>query len=125
VIFRQLIHDDLGCASYLLGDEKAGVAAGVERGRAEWAAGHIPGSVSIPWHELRERPQDVDLDGPIAVLCSSGQRAGAAASLLQHHGARRVLHVVDGGVAAWGRLGHPVESYVGRGSRYPPPLEGK
>ncbi len=30
VIFRQLIHDDLGCASYLIGDEHAGVAAVVD-----------------------------------------------------------------------------------------------
>jgi rhodanese-related sulfurtransferase len=80
------------------------------RERTEWDAGHIPGSTWIPWHALRDRPQDVDLDRPIAVLCSSGQRAGTAASLLQHHGATRLLHVVDGGVPAWGRLGHPVES---------------
>ena len=30
MIFRQLIHDDLGCASYLIGDEKAGMAAVVD-----------------------------------------------------------------------------------------------
>jgi glyoxylase-like metal-dependent hydrolase (beta-lactamase superfamily II) len=30
VIFRQIIHDDLGCASYLIGDEDAGVAAVVD-----------------------------------------------------------------------------------------------
>ena len=30
MIFRQLIHDDLGCASYLVGDERAGVAAVVD-----------------------------------------------------------------------------------------------
>jgi glyoxylase-like metal-dependent hydrolase (beta-lactamase superfamily II)/rhodanese-related sulfurtransferase len=30
MIFRQLIHDDLGCASYLIGDEEAGVAAVVD-----------------------------------------------------------------------------------------------
>jgi hydroxyacylglutathione hydrolase len=30
VIFRQLVHDDLGCASYLIGDEDAGVAAAVD-----------------------------------------------------------------------------------------------
>ncbi|HEX8977799.1 MAG TPA: MBL fold metallo-hydrolase [Solirubrobacteraceae bacterium] len=30
MIFRQLIHDDLGCASYLVGDEDAGVAAVVD-----------------------------------------------------------------------------------------------
>ena len=30
MLFRQIIHDDLGCASYLIGDEKAGVAAVVD-----------------------------------------------------------------------------------------------
>src|SRR4051795_7945792 len=30
VIFRQITHDDLGCASYLVGDEDAGVAAVVD-----------------------------------------------------------------------------------------------
>jgi hydroxyacylglutathione hydrolase len=30
VIFRQLIHDDLGCASYLVGDENTGLAAVVD-----------------------------------------------------------------------------------------------
>ena len=30
MIFRQLTHDDLGCASYLIGDEDAGVAAVVD-----------------------------------------------------------------------------------------------
>ena len=30
MIFRQLVHDDLGCASYLVGDEDAGVAAVVD-----------------------------------------------------------------------------------------------
>jgi rhodanese-related sulfurtransferase len=58
--------------------------------------------VSVPWHELRGRPDGVELDRPLAVLCSSGQRAGTAASLLRRHGAERVLHVVDGGVPTWG-----------------------
>src|SRR5215207_4047551 len=30
MIFRQITHDDLGCASYLVGDENAGVAAVVD-----------------------------------------------------------------------------------------------
>jgi len=30
MLFRQLTHDDLGCASYLIGDEQAGVAAVVD-----------------------------------------------------------------------------------------------
>ena len=30
MIFRQVTHDDLGCASYLVGDDKAGIAAVVD-----------------------------------------------------------------------------------------------
>src|SRR5688572_28012714 len=30
MIFRQIVHEDLGCASYLVGDEDAGVAAVVD-----------------------------------------------------------------------------------------------
>lgn len=30
MIFRQITHNDLGCASYLIGDEKAGIAAVVD-----------------------------------------------------------------------------------------------
>jgi glyoxylase-like metal-dependent hydrolase (beta-lactamase superfamily II)/rhodanese-related sulfurtransferase len=30
VVFRQIVHDDLGCASYLVGDEDAGLAAVVD-----------------------------------------------------------------------------------------------
>ena len=30
MLFRQIIHEDLGCGSYLVGDERAGVAAVVD-----------------------------------------------------------------------------------------------
>ncbi|MEA2186236.1 MAG: hydroxyacylglutathione hydrolase, partial [Solirubrobacteraceae bacterium] len=30
MIFRQIIHDDLGCASYVVGDDRAGPAAVVD-----------------------------------------------------------------------------------------------
>ena len=30
MIFRQIVHDDLGCASYFVGDEHAGVAAVID-----------------------------------------------------------------------------------------------
>src|SRR5687768_17656028 len=30
MLFRQITHDDLGCASYLIGDEDAGIAAVVD-----------------------------------------------------------------------------------------------
>ena len=45
----------------------------------------------------------------MAAICASGQRSAVAASLVQRHGAREVLHVVNGGVGTWERLGRPIE----------------
>ena len=83
------------------------------RERAEWDAGHIPGSAFAPWHDIDCMPAGLDPAKPIAVICESGQRAATAASLLQRHGAAQVIHVVDGGVSTWSRLGHPLESATG------------
>jgi hydroxyacylglutathione hydrolase len=77
---------------------------------SEWRAGHIPGSVHRPYHDLHELPDEIDPARPVAAICASGQRSATAASLLAAHGARDVIHVVDGGVPLWGRLGNPVES---------------
>jgi rhodanese-related sulfurtransferase len=79
------------------------------REQGEWDAGHIPGSLFQPWHDIAELPQRLDAGKPVAVLCGSGQRAATAASLLQRYGARDVIHVIDGGVPRWGELGHPLE----------------
>jgi hydroxyacylglutathione hydrolase len=68
------------------------------RERSEWDAGHITGSVHTPYHDVHAVPDGIDPERPVAVICSSGQRAAVAASLLRRHGAREVLHVVDGGV---------------------------
>jgi len=80
------------------------------REQSEWDAGHIPGSVFMPWHDIAGLPDGLDPERPIAVLCGSGQRAAVAASLVARAGADRVIHVVDGGVRRWGELGHPIES---------------
>jgi rhodanese-related sulfurtransferase len=77
------------------------------RERAEWDAGHIPGSVATPYHDIKSLPEGLDPERPIAVICSSGQRSGVAASLLARQGAREVLHVVDGGVRTWASQGWP------------------
>ena len=79
------------------------------REAAEWEERHIPGSVHTPYHDVRSVPAGLDPGRPIAVICSSGQRSGVAASLLIRHGAGEVLHVVDGGVGTWAEHGWPVE----------------
>jgi hydroxyacylglutathione hydrolase len=75
------------------------------RERAEWDAGHIPGSVHRAYHDIDEVPEEVDAERPVAVICSSGQRSAVAASLLSRFGARKVIHVADGGVGTWGASG--------------------
>src|SRR5205823_4574767 len=40
----------------------------------EWGDGHIPGSLHVPYRELRELPGGLDPGQPIAVICASGNR---------------------------------------------------
>ncbi len=75
------------------------------RERGEWDQGHVPGSLFTPWHDIAGIPEGLDPTRPVAVICAAGVRAGTAASLLKHYGARDVVHVVDGGVPALERSG--------------------
>jgi glyoxylase-like metal-dependent hydrolase (beta-lactamase superfamily II)/rhodanese-related sulfurtransferase len=83
----------------------------------EFEAGHIPGSLNIPWHDIKGVPEQLDAAQPVLVICASGQRAGTAASLLQRYGAHEVIHVVGGGVPAWRRLGGQVVGGAANGQR--------
>jgi len=83
------------------------------REESEYADGHIPDSISKPYHDIHDMPAELDPARPVAVLCSSGQRAATAASLLQRFGAERPIHVVEGGVGAWARSGWPIEGLDG------------
>jgi rhodanese-related sulfurtransferase len=81
------------------------------RERHEWEDGHILGSHFTAWHDVRSAtPAGLDAGRPIAVVCAGGIRSATAASLLKLHGAREVIHVVDGGVSALARRGMRLES---------------
>jgi glyoxylase-like metal-dependent hydrolase (beta-lactamase superfamily II)/rhodanese-related sulfurtransferase len=79
------------------------------REEKEWREVRIPGSVHEPYHDIHRMPDGIDAEKPVAAICMSGQRSAVAASLLQRLGAKRVLHVVPGGVGTWQRLGYPVD----------------
>jgi glyoxylase-like metal-dependent hydrolase (beta-lactamase superfamily II)/rhodanese-related sulfurtransferase len=76
----------------------------------EFAAGHIPGSVHVPYGHLIARLGELPADRVIATVCSGGKRSGLAASLLQREGHGSVIHVGHGGVGTWQSGGHPVET---------------
>jgi hydroxyacylglutathione hydrolase len=67
----------------------------------EWEEGHVPGSLHVPYHELRDGAPAELRDGPkaIAVACSAGNRSSIAASLLRRAGVENVAHVAGGGIA--------------------------
>ena len=60
------------------------------RRRLEHAAGHLPGALHIPLHELLARLDQIP-EGEIWVHCAAGYRAAVAASLLAARGRRVVL----------------------------------
>jgi rhodanese-related sulfurtransferase len=66
----------------------------------EYAAGHIPGSISIPLAALPARCNELGgLDTPLFVHCLSGGRSGQAVSFLKRAGYTNVKNI--GGINAW------------------------
>ncbi len=81
---------------------------------AEFAAGHVPGSVNIPRGLLEFRvwarlgyPAQVDMNRRIYVQCQTGGRATLAARQLQDIGFTNVVAVIMN-FDDWRRQGHPV-----------------
>ncbi|HEY7090657.1 MAG TPA: rhodanese-like domain-containing protein [Tepidisphaeraceae bacterium] len=78
---------------------------------AEFARVHAAGARLIPLDELdpaavaaaRSGPKD-----PVYLICHSGSRAAKACEQLQEAGVRPAI-CIEGGTAAWERLGLPVE----------------
>jgi hydroxyacylglutathione hydrolase len=77
--------------------------------------GYIPGSRNIPYRLVREWADDLQGGKPVITICSSGSRAGVAASVLSAAGveARPVLH---GGVREWAERGGETVSFRRCGS---------
>jgi len=83
-------------------DDHAGVVLDV-RQASEVAEGHLPGALTIELGALAGVRQPGELpEGPVTVMCSHGERAMTAASLLERAG-RRQLRVARGGPRGWQR----------------------
>lgn len=78
------------------------------RSPEEFAAGHVPGAINIPYDRIAERLMDVPRDKDVVVYCQSGRRAGIAAQVLAEHGYTRLFHL-EGDIAAWKASGRPLE----------------
>jgi rhodanese-related sulfurtransferase len=80
------------------------------RSPEEFASGHIPGAVNIPYDQLSERLAASGLSptAEIVVHCQSGRRAEIAEAILREAGYTDVRDLT-GHMAAWRAGGHPLE----------------
>lgn len=76
----------------------------------EFAAGHVPGAINIPYTHLPSRISEVAdaADKDIIVYCAVGVRAEMGAERLRENGFTRLLHL-DGDMKAWEAQQRPVE----------------
>ena len=79
------------------------------RERSEWERGPHPRLRlrALPRH--RRAPGRARPERPVAVDLRLGPAQRGRRSLLERHGAREVIHVVDGGVGTWKRHGWPLD----------------
>ena len=80
------------------------------RENEEYKSGHLLNAKQIPLVKLRERIGEVERyrDGPIVVVCRSGQRSATACALLGREGYAQVYNLA-GGVMAWQKANLPLE----------------
>jgi hydroxyacylglutathione hydrolase len=90
-------------------DESADLQLIDVRRPGEYGAGHAPTAVNVQLARLEKCVDQLDLNRPTAVICQSGYRSSAAASILARHGFKRLYNVV-GGTTAWVNAGYAVES---------------
>jgi rhodanese-related sulfurtransferase len=75
---------------------------------AEYASGHVPGAVNIPFDQVAQRIAELDAPQGVALYCMVGPRARKGESALLAAGYESVFHL-EGGLAAWQAAGLPVE----------------
>jgi len=63
------------------------------RERWEFLFGHVEGSFNIPLGEVPGRVNEfLEMEGPILLVCASGNRSGTAAQFLSSRGVREVYN---------------------------------
>ena len=80
------------------------------RSDSEYAAGHIPGAIHIPFQSVASRADELpdDKDRTVVVYCAHGPRAAWAGRALRHAGYTDVVYL-EGHMSAWEDAGRPLE----------------
>jgi rhodanese-related sulfurtransferase len=75
----------------------------------EYASGHIPGAVNVPFDQVAQRIAEIDAPHGVALYCMVGPRARKGESALLAAGYEKIFHL-EGGLAAWQAADLPIES---------------
>jgi rhodanese-related sulfurtransferase len=81
----------------------------------EYAEGHVPGAVNVPYDQVASRLAQIPKDKEVVLYCRSGRRAGLAAGVLEANGYTE-LKQLQGDMEAWLKEGRPVEGGDSPGS---------
>ncbi len=63
---------------------------------AEFAKGHLDGTLHVPVDDIRSRLDEIPADKPLAVHCAAGYRSYLAQRILMNHGRDNVRNVLGG-----------------------------
>jgi hydroxyacylglutathione hydrolase len=85
------------------------------REKDERDEGYIPGSRHIPYRLVRAFRDELENGRPVVTICSTGARAGVAASVLVAEGVH-ARPVLDGGIDDWQQRGHALTAFRRCGS---------
>lgn len=77
------------------------------RDAKDFAAGHIPGAVNIPFQDLGKKFDTVPRDKIIEIYGYPGEKSGEALSLIKING--WFVQLLEGGFPAWEKAKFPVE----------------
>jgi hydroxyacylglutathione hydrolase len=80
------------------------------RSPGEFAAGHVPGAVNVPFTSILAASDDMraQKSETVVVYCGHGPRAWLAGEALRWRGYERVIYL-QGHMAGWRRAGLPEE----------------
>jgi rhodanese-related sulfurtransferase len=118
IICTSLLAFAIGCAPSVSRND---LAAQIESGTAplvldvrseeEYAEGHVPGAVNIPFQAVDDRHGELAVakDEPIVVYCGHGPRAGWAARSLRKAGYTNVV-TLEGHMTSWVEDGRATEA---------------
>jgi len=70
------------------------------RTETEFAAGHVPGAINIPYSHFPARAAELPSNKDVVVYCATGIRAEKAAVSLRENGFTRLLHL-QGDMTGW------------------------